>query len=181
MTVTVKPVRASWDVPEEWRETPVADLLAYQNLGKPHRRHDRAEILVVACMDHRVTLRLPEGFAYVIRVGGANTTPVMFNVSYAIGVKAVRFVALVGHTGCGTVGLLGKRAEFVAGLVDHGGWDAGAAGKHFDSDAPFYDLADPATFVARSAKRLASDYPKVRVAALLYDIADGSVSLVPEP
>ncbi len=178
MGVTVRPVTASWDVPERWRETPVADLLAYHDLGKPWRRHDRPEILVAACMDARVSLRLPEGFAFVLRVGGANVTPVLFNVSYAIAIKGIRFAAIVAHTGCGTVGLLSRREEFVNGLVTNGGWDAEAAGRHFDLDAPFYDLADPATFAARSAKRLEADYPKVRCAALLYDLSDGMISVV---
>lgn len=180
MVVRATPVRASWDVPARWRETPVEDLLAYHNLGKPFRRHERAGILVAACMDPRVSFRLPEGFAYVIRVGGANLTPVVFNVSYAIAVKGVAFAAVVGHTGCGTVGLLAKRAEFVEGLVSRGGWTREAAEKHFDLEAPFYDLADPATYALRSAKRLATEYPRLSTVGLLYDLSDGMLSVLEE-
>lgn len=173
-------VAATWDVPERWRGTPVADLLAYQNLGRPGSRCERAEILVAACMDHRISFRLPEGFAYVVRVGGANLWPVIFTLSYAVAIKGVRFAALVAHTGCGTAGLLEKREAFVRGLVENGGWEARAAGEHFDRLAPVWDVADPVEFVARQATRIQEEFPRVRCAALHYDLFDGMLSVVEE-
>ena len=54
-----------WDgILPAYRTTPVAGLLAYHNLGTPHRRHDRAEFLIGMCMDNRVVLRIPDNFAY---------------------------------------------------------------------------------------------------------------------
>jgi carbonic anhydrase len=175
--VKVVPVRASWDVPAAWRDGPFGDLLAHQNLGAPLRRRERAALLLACCIDHRIALRLPEGFAYEVRVGGANLAAVPFNLSYAVGLKGIRHVAIVAHPGCGAAGLLSRREEMVRGLVA-AGWDAAEAARHFDAHAPLWDVADPVLFAARQAQRLPVDYPEVAAAAFLYDLGDGTLSIV---
>ena len=64
------PVKHRDDILPAYRNTPAADLLAYQNLRRPHRSHDRAELLIGMCMDHRMVLRIPDHFAYILRAGG---------------------------------------------------------------------------------------------------------------
>lgn len=172
------PVRAWWDVPAEWRETPVGDFLAYQNLGRPHVRHDKAVLLIGTCMDGRIALRVPPGFAFILRTAGANLAAVQGNVSYVLGSQAIRFVAVVGHTGCWAVGLEGKRAEIVEGLVSSAGWERHEAVRHVESEVVPHGIDEPAAFAVREAQRIEAAYPRVRAAAMLYDTAEGTVSLL---
>ena len=173
------PVRASWDVPAAWRDGPFGDLLSYQNMGMPHRTHEKPTLLVAACFDPRVVFRWPAGFTFSLRVPGANLALVPFGPSYAFAVKRVRHAAVIAHTDCGAMGLLGKRAEVVRGLTDTG-WDVKRAEAHFDERAPLWNLPDPGLFAIRQAKQMATDYPKITTAAFLYDLADGGLSILEE-
>ncbi len=174
------PVEALEDILPAFRNTPVGDLLAYHNLGVPHRTYARAELLIGMCMDHRKVLRIPDNFAYILRSGGANLRRIEFKVSYAIAVGGVRAICLMGHDRCGMVGLASRREEFVAGLVDHGGWSPDEAARHFDQYAPMFEIVDPIEFVRSEAKRLRERYPRVTVAPLMYDLASGLLHHVRE-
>src|SRR5689334_5203847 len=103
MSLQFRAVDAFWDLPETWRGTPVEDLLGYQNHGKPFRTHERPELLIGTCMDARVALRIPVGFAFVLRTAAGNLAPVDWNVSYAVGFWGLQHVAVIGHTQCRAV------------------------------------------------------------------------------
>jgi carbonic anhydrase len=171
------PVRAWWDVPPEWRDTPVGDLLAYQNLGRPHGRPDAPSLLVGTCMDGRVVFTIPRGFAFLLRTAGANLGAVEGNVSYVLSTKGVEFVAVVTHTGCGAVGLESRRDEILHGLARRG-WSPDDAKHHVDDDVIPRGIDEPVAFALREARRLESKYRGVRAAPLLYDTEAGTLSLV---
>ena len=63
------PIRHRDDILPAYRGTPVADLVAYHNLRSPHRSYDQAKILIGMCMDSRITLRIHDNFAYILRAG----------------------------------------------------------------------------------------------------------------
>lgn len=174
------PVKQWDDVLPAYRNTPVADLLAYQNLRRPHRSHDRAELLIGMCMDHRMVLRIPDNFAYVLRAGGANLRRIEFKVSYAVAVGGVRAICLVGHDQCGMVDLSARRDLFVSGLVENGGWERQEAAEHFDQFSAVFEIRDPAEFVLCEARRLRERYPRVMVAPLLYQIREGLLYQIDE-
>ncbi len=48
--------------------TPVGDLVEDHNLRMPARTYERAEVVVGMCLDNSKVRRLPESFAYVLRV-----------------------------------------------------------------------------------------------------------------
>ena len=170
-----------WDnVLPAYRNTPVADLLAYHNLRKPHRSHDRAELLIGMCMDNRVALRVPDNFAYILRAGGANLRRLEFKVSYAVAVGGVRAICLIGHDQCGMVDLSARRDLFVSGLVENGGWERPEAEEHFDEFSAVFEIRDPAKFVLGEARRLRERYPRVMVAPLLYQIREGLLYQIDE-
>lgn len=173
MPVRTTPVRTPDDVFPEYRETPIERLLAYHNLGSPFEEYTRASILVGTCMDHRVRLRLPDRFAFVVRTGGANLRFVEFQVSFAIAIGGVRSIAVIGHTDCGMTNLAARESAFVDGLVEGVGWDRGRAAEHFAHLAPLYEVDDAAEFAVSEAERLRRRYPNVRVAPLLYRVEDG--------
>ncbi len=60
------------DIILQYRGTPMAELLSYQNLGEPHCHCTEAELLIGMCMDHRLQLRIRSNFAYVLRCAGGN-------------------------------------------------------------------------------------------------------------
>ncbi|MBM4221398.1 MAG: carbonic anhydrase [Gammaproteobacteria bacterium] len=172
MTPTLKAVRAEADILPVWRDTPVAELLALHNLGAGARQYAHPRILVATCTEQPVALRIPAGFALGLHSAAANLKRDPFNVSWAIGIGQVSAIAIVGHTGCGMVRLRGQREEFVARMVAAAGWARPAAEQHFDHWGDLFAVDDPAAFAALEAARLRRRYPKIPVAALLYDDAD---------
>lgn len=175
------PVEQASDIPEEYRGTPVGQLLEYHNLGvEPKASYTRAELLVGMCMDHRKRLHIPDNFAYIIRAGGANLRPSEFQVSYAIAVGGVRAIALIGHTHCGMVSLAARHGQFVEGLVEGAGWEAEAAEAHFQQFAPLFEIGNEVDFVLSESGRLRLRYPRVLVAPLLYRVEDNRLYLIRE-
>lgn len=167
------------DIPDCYLETPIGKLLEYHNLGKSHEECSvNAKLLVGMCMDSRKQLRIPENFAFILRAGGGNLRSSEFKVSYAIAVGGVRFIALIGHTQCGMVGLDGKKDLFIGGLMEGAGWSAERAEKHFQEFAPFFEIGHEIDFVASEAERLRRHYPKILIAPMIYKVEDGMLYLV---
>ncbi len=173
-------VSAPQAIPVEYRNSPVGELLEYHNLDRPLVPYSSAELLIGMCMDHRVALRLPENFAYVIRSPGANLRPVEFAIAYAIAVGGVRAIAIIAHTDCGMAGLAAKQSAFVEGLVQHAGWENDAAEEHFVHSAPAFDIGEELDFTLGEAQRLRTRFPRIRVAPLVYRVEDKRLSLIRE-
>ncbi len=139
-----------------------------------------AQLLIGMCMDHRKHLRIPDNFAYIIRAGGANLRYSEFKVSYAIAVGGVQHIALIGHTNCGMVNLMARRAAFIDGLVNRSGWQRDFAEQHFDHFAPMFEIGNEIDFVLSESKRLRQRYPGVRVEPLLYRVEDNRLYAIAE-
>lgn len=176
----LQPVEAPEDLPDRYRGTPVGRLLACHQLGAELEPCERPVLLVATCMDHRVALRMPVDFAYVIRTGGANLTGRGFEVSFAVAVGGVRAVALVGHSDCGMAGVTGRSDPFVRGLTGGAGWDPDEAAEHFDERAARHEIEDPIAFTLDQAKRLRRRYPEILVAPLHYRVEDRRLYMVSE-
>lgn len=174
------PVDAEADILPEYRGTPVGDLLAYHNLGRPFETYVNAALLIGMCMDHRKHLHIPDQFAYIIRTGGANLRYSEFKVSYAIAVGGVRSIALIGHSHCGMVNLMSKKDAFIDGLVEHAGWDREWAGEHFNQFSPMFEIGNAIDFVLSEARRLRMRYPLIKVAPLYYRVEDNRIYHVNE-
>ncbi|MFZ1256820.1 MAG: carbonic anhydrase, partial [Saprospiraceae bacterium] len=117
-------------IPEEYKNTPIGELLAYHNLGKTYQQYQQAQLLIGMCMDNRKHLSIPDNFAYIIRSGGANLRYSEFRVSYAIAVGNVRHLVLIGHNNCGMVNLMARKDLFIQGLITNAGWTREEAEDH---------------------------------------------------
>src|SRR3989337_779867 len=148
------PITSRDDIPAQYRDNAIGLLLEYHNLGRPHESYSAAQLLIGMCMDNRKHLRIPDNFAYIIRAGGANLRYSEFKVSYAIAVGGVKSIALIGHTQCGMVNLILKKAAFVQGLVENAGWESESAEDHFNYYAPMFEIGNEVDFVLSEAKRL---------------------------
>jgi len=174
----LKAVNSMAGVPKGLRGTPFGELLAYHNLGKPFKKHDRARLVVSMCMDNRKQLRLPDNFAYILRTGGGNIRHSEFKVSYAIGVGGVKHVAMIAHDNCGMSNLFSKRGAFVKGLMKNAGWTRKRAEDYFISYAPLFEIGNELDFVVAEARRLNFKYPKVKVLPMYYKMGDGKLYLI---
>ncbi len=164
-----------------YRRNAIGELLRYHNLGQPPRAYTGAQLLIGMCMDNRKVLRLPDNFAYVLRVGGANMRPIEFKISFAVAVGGVRALALIGHDQCGMASLSVRRDEFVTGLMERGGWTRQAAEAHFDRHAPEFAVPSGPIFVWNEARRLQARYPGIMVAPLYYLLRNRALYQVTGP
>jgi carbonic anhydrase len=156
--------------------TAVGDLLRWHNLpqsrGSMPLSSGRARLLVSMCMDHRADLIIPNEFAYILRSAGGTLRDSDFEVQYAVAVGGVTEIALLAHTDCGMVGVSGKRAKFVDGLVARGGCTADFANNEFDRFSTLYEQHDVVAFVVHECRRLEAMLPSLRATPLLYRVAD---------
>lgn len=164
---------------KKYQNTPVADLLEYQNLGKPLAKYTHPKMLISMCMDYRKNMHIPEWFAYVIRTGGANLRSLEFIVSYAIAVGGIKTVAIIGHNNCGMVGLATKEEKFINGLVE-AGWETEAARQYFRNFAPLFEIGNELDFLVDETKRLRVRYPKILIAPLMYQLENNKLYLIDE-
>ena len=167
-------------IPPQYRDTPIADLLEYHNLERPFDTYTTARMLIGMCMDSRKHLRIPENFSFIIRAGGANLRYSEFKVSYAIACGGARAIALMGHTNCGMVNLVGRRDLFIQGLIENAGWDREQAEEHFNALSPMFEIGNEVEFVKSEAQRLRRRYPKIPVCPMMYKVEDNRLYLVPE-
>ncbi|MBP7689695.1 MAG: carbonic anhydrase [Thermoflexales bacterium] len=176
----LRAVNSVEDIPAAYAQTPLGALLRYHNLQRTYEPYTSAQLLIGMCMDHRKHLLIPDNFAYIIRAGGANLRYSEFKVSYAIAVGGVQHIALIGHTHCGMVNLMARRAAFIDGLVERAGWARDFAEEHFNNYAPLFEIGNEIDFVLSEAKRLRQRYPKVQVAPLLYRLEDNRLYVIAE-
>jgi carbonic anhydrase len=167
-------------IPSECRSTPIGLLLEYHNLGRPFESYASAKLLIGMCMDNRKHLHIPDNFSFIIRSGGANLRYSEFKVSYAIAVGGVRHIALIGHSNCGMVNLIARKAQFIDGLVDSAGWDRRAAEDHFTQFAPMFEIGNEVDFILSETKRLRLRYPNIMVAPMHYSVENNRLSVIKE-
>ena len=166
------------DIPEHLLNTPIAELLKYQNLSTSFKEYDRAQMAIVMCMDNRKQLTIPNRFAYILRTAGARITGNEFKLSFAIGFDEIRHVALIGHTNCGMVNLTSKKDKVVQGLIKNAGWTKEQAENHFSSFAPFFEIENEVDFTASESKRLKEKYPKILFVPMVYKVEDNLLYLI---
>ena len=174
------PILSKEDIPQQFRGSPIELLLEYHNLRRPFETYSGAQLLIGMCMDNRKHLNIPNNFAFIIRTGGANLRYSEFKVSYAIAVGGVRAIALIGHSQCGMVNLIGRKDQFVHGLVENAGWQLQQAEEHFHHYAPMFEIGNEVDFVLSEAKRLRLRYPKIQVTPLMYKVEDNLLYQVKE-
>jgi carbonic anhydrase len=168
------------DIFQEYRNTPVGLLFKYHNFNNPFKKYDNAELLIGMCMDNRKHLRIPDNFAYIIRTGGANLRYNEFQISYAITIGQIRYIALIGHNNCGMVNLNSRKDQLVKGLIEITGWNKKQAEDHFMHFAPMFEIGNEVDFVLSESKRLRLRYPKILIVPMMYLVEDKQLYLIKE-
>ena len=166
------------DIFPKYQKTPIGLLLEYHNLNHNFCTYKTPKMLIGMCMDNRKSLWIPENFAFIIRSGGANLFYHEFQVSYAIGVGDIHYIALIAHNDCGMVQLEERKEEFISGLSKNAGWKRETAQMHFESLSPFFEIGNAVEFLVSEVKRLQKRYPKVTVAPLFFNVDSGKLSQI---
>jgi carbonic anhydrase len=162
-------VNSKSDILPLYKQTPVGDLLEYHNLNKTFSRYEKSQILIGMCIDNRKSLWLPENFAFIIRAAGANLIYSEFQISFAISIANLKYMALIAHNHCGMVNLPSKKDQFVSGLVNNAGWKAESAENHFNQLSVFFEIGNEIEFLIEETKRLQKRYPKIVIAPLYFN------------
>jgi carbonic anhydrase len=173
-------IKSEFDISQEYRNTPIGQLLEYHNLKRHFESYQKAQLLIGMCMDNRKHLHIPDNFAFIIRAGGANLRYSEFKVSYAIAVGQVRHIALIGHSNCEMVGLFARKGLFIKGLVENAGWNKEQAENHFMHFAPMFEIDNEMDFTLSETKRLRIRYPKIQIAPMFYLVEDNKLYLLKE-
>lgn len=169
------------DILAEYRNTPIGELLEYQNLDKQFEIPPKPQLLVGMCMDYRKKLNIPEKFAYIMRTGGASLKGKEFNIAYAIGVGHIQYMVIIGHDHCGMSDIGVHRDEFVNGMAQHAGWTKETAAGYFDKEVGSFDIGDEMEFTIKEVTRLRKLYPGIVIAPLFYLLGDNSLCHIIEP
>lgn len=166
------------DILPEYRNTPIGSLLEYHNLNKVFSHFEQAQLMIGMCADHRISLWLPDNFAYIFRTGGANLFYQEFQVSYTIGVGNIKHIVLIANNDCRMENLNSVKKQFIQGLVANAGWTAESAQSHFEGLAPFFEIGNSIDFVLSEANRIQKRYPRVTVAPLFFDVDSKALSQI---
>ncbi len=176
-THSLKSILSEKDIPEHLLNTPIAELLKYHNLSLGFKECEKAQMAIVMCMDNRKQLKIPNKFAYILRTAGARITGSEFKLSFVIGFGDIKHVALIGHSNCGMINLMGKKDKIVQGLVQNAGWTKEQAENHFNSFAPFFEIENEVDFVISESKRLKEKYPNILFVPMIYKVEDNKLYL----
>ena len=174
-SISLKRVAGKSDILELHRGTPIADWLRYHNLWEGPHSYEAPKLLIVTCMDYRVHLYVPEKFAYVLRLAGANLWHREFDLACVLAFAGICHVCVVGHTDCAMESLKDKKADFTSGLRKIAGWSESRAELQFDLFAPRLAIPNVVDFTLFEAAWLERRFPGVVVAPLIYDVKDGAL------
>ena len=174
------PVHGENDLLPGLLDTPVADLLRFHNLVAPLRSAGRPRLAIATCIDPRVVLRLPRGFAFVIRTPGIDVESQEFALAYAAGVGAVGAFCVIGHDECSLADLPTQRHAFVNGLALKAGWSEAEAGACYDRSHERFTVGEPIENVRMKTAWLRQRFPRMRVAPLFYAVREGRLLQVRE-
>ena len=172
------PVRSRADIEARYLGTPIEQLLLSHNLGEDVAVPDEPGLLIATCMDHRIGLRIPERFAFVIRTAGATIEPLLFNIAAAISLRPVSAVCVIGHSDCAMVGVERHRGPVVETLQRLGTMSESEASALFDSGASLFGIDDGAAHARGQCEIVARLFPELLTCPLFLDVESGELSQV---
>ncbi len=173
MKLSLSPVRTTSDLAPEYKDSPIADLFRFHDKRAAGNSYSHAPLLIVTCMDRRIALNTPPGYAYVVRTAGANTRSVLFNIDYAVAVAKVEAIALIGHNDCAMTRVKDQRTEFEQGMLTTQDWAADKASRTYDNGCEWFGIDDAVVSTWKETHALRKRYPNTPVAPLYYLVKDG--------
>jgi carbonic anhydrase len=163
------------EIPEQWRKSPIEQLIEFINFGKPIPDADHPRLLISACIDYRFSVAVPHGFAYVIRCAGGRLLGSEFAVAYCLS-RGVKHIVLLGHNDCGMTKVPHHAEPMIKALVNEG-WDKDRAEEFVMMRASQYAISDEVDALEKEYRRLKRLFHKVTIAPLIACLAEKKLYL----
>ena len=157
------------DIPEQWRNTPIAALIGAHNFDKPIEAAGNPELLIATCIEFRFTPKVPPMYAYVIRRASGRLIGAEFPMLYTIS-RGVKHVVLIGHDDCGMTKVSQHKAAMIQTLIDQG-WPKNRADEYVSMQAGKYAIEDEIDSLEAEFFRLRSLFKHIELAPLFVSLS----------
>lgn len=164
-----------FDIPVEWRTTPIEQFIKAQNMDYTIAPEPRAKVMMSACMECRYSIPIPSNFAYVVRTPGGRLTGTELAIGYAIS-RGVENLILVAHNDCGMTKLTKFKADIINTLVDQG-WDETKAIEFVETEQKKLSIENELETLRDEYVRLKNLFKKITIAPLFLILAEQKVYL----
>jgi carbonic anhydrase len=166
----LKEIASIYDIPREWRDSPIEKLISSENFGKKIEECKQPELLIATCIEFRYALPIPRMFAYVIRRASGRLVGSEFSLAYILS-AGVRHFVLIGHNDCGMTKVLKKQDELISALIEQG-WPKDRAEDFIHSQSERHMMKDEIDGLRREYIRLRRLFKNVTIAPMFVDLAD---------
>lgn len=157
------------DIPENWRDSPIAALIASHNFGETIEVTGEPRLLISTCIEYRYVPAVPTSYAYIIRRASGRLLGSEFSLVYALS-KGVKHVVLIAHNDCGMTKVSAHRPAMIATLVEQG-WDPERADEFVNMHAGRYHIEDEVDSLKREFYRLKRLFRNVEIAPLFVSLS----------
>jgi carbonic anhydrase len=164
-----------FDIPVEWRSTPIEQFIKAQNMDYTIFAESRAKVMMSACMECRYSIPIPSNFAYVVRTPGGRLTGTELAIGYAIS-RGVENLILVAHNDCGMTKLTKFKSNIINTLIDQG-WDEKKATEFVESEQKKLSIDNELESLRDEYLRLKNLFKKITIAPLFLILAEQKVYL----
>jgi carbonic anhydrase len=157
------------DIPERWRDTPIAALIGAHNFDTPIKATGKPELLIATCIEFRFVPLVPSMYAYVVRRASGRLIGSEFSLLYTLS-RGVRHVVLIGHDDCGMTKVSQHKPAMIETLIDQG-WDKDRAEEYVTMHAGRYAIEDEVDSLEVEYVRLGRLFKKIELAPLFVSLS----------
>ncbi|MBX9693476.1 MAG: hypothetical protein K2Z81_13895 [Cyanobacteria bacterium] len=163
-------IESKLDIPAEWQNTPIENLIMAQNFGWPIQSTGRPELLIATCIEFRYALPVPRMYAYVIRRASGRVIGSEFSVGYTLA-NGVKYLAIIGHNDCGMSKVYDKAPGVVDALLEQG-WQRSDAETYIQKQLARHAISDELIALRDEYIRLRQIFRKLIIAPLFVCLHD---------
>lgn len=157
------------DIPERWRDTPIAALIAAHNFDTPIEATGLPQLLIATCIEYRYMPKVPAMYAYLIRRANGRLIGAEFPMLYTLS-RGVKHVVLIGHDDCGMTKVSHHKPAMIKTLIEQG-WDADRADEYVTMHAGRYAIDDEIDSLRTEYFRIKRLFKKIELAPLFVSLA----------
>jgi carbonic anhydrase len=157
------------DIPERWRDTPIAALIGAHNFDTAIEPTGNPELLIATCIEFRFVPLVPSMYAYIVRRASGRLIGSEFSLLYTLS-RGVRHVVLIGHDDCGMTKVSQHKQAMIETLIDQG-WDKDRAEEYVAMHAGRYAIQDEVDSLETEYFRLTRLFKKIELAPLFVSLS----------
>ena len=168
LVTQLKKIEREEEIPERWRGTPIAALIAAHNFDTPITPTGKPELFISTCIEFRFMPKVPAMYSYVVRRASGRLIGSEFSLAYTLS-RGVRHVVLIGHDDCGMTQVSHHRPAMIEALVEQG-WDRERAEEYVSMHAGRYAIQDEVDSLKREFFRLKRLFKNLELAPLFVSL-----------